>query len=83
MPIIVEWTFDDGTKEKQYIPAEIWKSNENEVTKVFAKQKKVVNILVDLDKETADVFLDDNTFPRVDSKSRFDSFKKGNWLLKN
>ena len=78
MPIIVEWTFDDGTKEKQYIPAEIWKSNENEVTKVFAKQKKVVNILVDLDKETADVFLDDNTFPRVDSKSRFDSFKKGN-----
>jgi hypothetical protein len=78
MPIIIEWTFEDGTKEKQYIPAEIWKSNENEVTKVFAKQKKVVNILVDPDKETADVFLDDNTFPRVDAKSRFDSFNKDN-----
>lgn len=76
MPIIVEWTFSDGTKEKQYIPAEIWKLNENEVTKVFVKEKEVVNIVVDPDKETADVYLEDNTFPRVESRSRFDDFTK-------
>ncbi len=75
MPIIIEWTFKDGTKEKEYVPAEIWKLNENQVTKVFVKAKEVTNIVIDPDKETADTFLDDNTFPRVESKSKFDKYK--------
>ncbi len=75
MPIIIEWTYKDGTKEKEYIPAEIWRRNENQVKKVFAKEKEVVNIVIDPDKETADVNLEDNVFPRVESKSKFDKFK--------
>ena len=29
------------------IPAEVWRENENEVTKVFIKDKEVINILLD------------------------------------
>ncbi|WOK06165.1 M1 family metallopeptidase [Imperialibacter roseus] len=75
-PVIIEWTYADGTKEKEYIPAEIWRHNEHEVTKVFAKNKEVVNIQLDPDKETADVELDNNVFPRQDVKTRFDQFKE-------
>jgi hypothetical protein len=76
MPIIIEWTFSDGTNEKEYIPAEIWRKNENQVSKVFVKEKEVVNIIIDPDKETADINLEDNVFPRKEVRSRFDSYKK-------
>ena len=35
MPLIVEWTFKDGTKEIDRIPAQVWRYNEKKVvTKV-------------------------------------------------
>ncbi|MEP3389530.1 MAG: M1 family metallopeptidase [Reichenbachiella sp.] len=74
MPIILEWTYEDGSKEREYLPAEIWKKNENVVTKVFAKNKKVTNIVVDPNQETADVATENNVFPRVENNSRFDNF---------
>lgn len=75
MPIIVEFTFEDGSMERQHIPAEIWRQNEYEVSKVFAFDKEVVNIEVDPDKETADVDTDDNVFPKKEQPSKFDEFK--------
>lgn len=75
MPLIVEWTYEDGSKEEEYIPAEIWRYNENEVTKVFAKDKRVINISLDPNKKTADTNTDDNNFPRIQSASKFDQFK--------
>lgn len=77
MPVIIEWTYADGTKEKEYIPAEIWRLNETQVTKVFAKSKEVVNIALDPNKETADVAIENNMFPRQDVPSKFDQFKDG------
>jgi hypothetical protein len=76
MPIIIEWTFKDGSKETQKLPAEIWRKNENEVTKVFAKEKQVVNIIIDPNSETADVDTSDNFFPRIEKFSKFDRFKR-------
>ena len=73
-PLIIEWTYEDNTKEIQRIPAEIWRFNEKEVTKVFIKDKVVKNIKLDPFKETADVNLEDNNFPRVQIKSDFDRF---------
>jgi hypothetical protein len=78
MPVIIEWTFKDGTKEIERIPAEIWRTNENSFTKVFAKDKEVVNVVVDPLKETADINTDDNMFPRVEKESKFDELKKKN-----
>jgi hypothetical protein len=78
MPVIIEWTYKDGSKEIERIPAEIWRFNESTVTKVFVKEKEVVNIALDPMKETADVSTDDNVFPRPAAQpSKFDQFKKG------
>ena len=77
MPLIVEFTYEDGSKEVEYIPAEIWRQNEKEVTKVFVKDKEVVQIALDPNRETADVDEKNNFFPRKIIPSRFEMFKKG------
>jgi len=76
MPVIIEWTYKDGTKETDRIPAEIWRVNESKVTKVFAKEKEVASVTVDPQKETSDITPDDNVFPRVAQPSKFDELKK-------
>ena len=76
-PILIEWTYADGAKEMEKIPAEIWRMNENQVIKTFMKEKEVVNIVVDPNKMTADVNTEDNVFPRKAPESRVDKFKQG------
>jgi hypothetical protein len=77
-PLVIEWTFKDGSKEIERIPAEIWRINETQVTKVFVKDKEVTNILLDPNFELGDVELTNNTFPKKAGDSKFDQFKKGN-----
>jgi len=77
-PLIIEWTFEDKSKEIDRIPAEIWKLNENEVSKVFVKEKKVINIKLDPYLETADTDMSDNNFPRLEIRTNFDKFKRKN-----
>ena len=76
-PLLIEWTYEDGSKEIEQIPAEIWKINEKEISKVFAKDKKVTNIVLDPNKMTADTNTENNVFPREASASRVDKFKSG------
>jgi hypothetical protein len=77
MPVIIEWTYADGTKEIEKIPAEIWRTNERKVNKVFIKDKEVVNVVLDPNRELTDVNLQDNVFPKPSgTPSKFDSFKK-------
>ncbi|ELR68126.1 Zn-dependent aminopeptidase [Fulvivirga imtechensis AK7] len=74
-PLIIEFTFSDGTKTTEHIPAEIWRMNEKEVTKVFAFDKEVANIVFDPKEETADTEADNNIFPKRNVPSEFDKFK--------
>jgi hypothetical protein len=76
MPVIIEWTYKDGTKEIEKIPAEIWRVNEQKITKVFVKQKEVVNMVLDPKQELTDVNMRDNVFPKRAETSKFDDFKK-------
>jgi hypothetical protein len=78
MPLVIEWTYKDGSKEIERIPAEIWRTNEQEVTKVFIKEKEVVNVFLDPNAELADVNPENNVFPKKPADSKFDQFKKGN-----
>ncbi len=77
-PVIIEWTFKDGSKELERLPAEIWRLNEFEVKKVFVKEKEVVNIVIDPNLETADVNTGDNVFPKKPAVSKFEEIKKKN-----
>jgi hypothetical protein len=72
----VEFTFKDGSKQLEKIPAEIWRYNESEVTKVFSFEKEVVNIVLDPNRETADTDLGNNTFPKKSTESKADQLKK-------
>ena len=78
MPVIIQWTYKDGTKEIERIPAEIWRSNESVVKKVFVKEKEVVSVVLDPLKETTDIGESDNVFPRTNTPSKFDQFKSKN-----
>ncbi len=75
MPIIVEWTFKDGTTQVDRIGANIWRKNENKVTKVFLKDKEVVSIKLDPMRETADINEKNNTWPLTQEASKFQLFK--------
>ena len=75
MPIIVEFTYKDGTKERKTYPAQIWRYTDDEVTKVFSSSKQIESIVIDPDLETADVDISNNSFPREKS-DKFDKFKK-------
>ncbi len=72
MPIIVELTYEDGTKETQTFPAQIWRMNDNEVTRIFATSKAVSKIMIDPKEETADVDVSNNSWPKEQVKSKFD-----------
>lgn len=74
-PVILEWTYKDGSKEVEKLPAEIWRTNEVEVKKVFLKDKEVINVVVDPGLETADVNVSNNVFPKKPSANKFDQFK--------
>ncbi|MFC2186825.1 M1 family metallopeptidase [Fulvivirgaceae bacterium LMO-SS25] len=76
MPLILEFTFTDGTTEMRKIPAEIWRLNENQVSKVFKFNKEVASIRLDPFRETADVEEYNNHWPRNLQPSRFDAFKQ-------
>ena len=77
MPIILGLEFQDGTTEKMYIPAEIWRRNPHRVSKllVFEKGRELSQIIVDPDWETADADLENNYYPRRITPSRIEAFK--------
>ncbi len=75
MPLIVEYAYADGSKEKITYPAQIWRLNDKEVSRAIASDKEIVAITVDPDLETADVDTTNNSWPREVEESDFDKFK--------
>ncbi|HEX8333369.1 MAG TPA: M1 family metallopeptidase [Segetibacter sp.] len=76
MPIIVEWTYKDGTKEVDRIPAQVWRLNENRVIKSFMKDKEVASIRLDPMRETADIDETNNKWGAIPAEpTRFELFK--------
>ncbi|MCB9322837.1 MAG: M1 family metallopeptidase [Lewinellaceae bacterium] len=76
MPVIIEWTFKDGSTEIERVPVEIWRKNENSFQKVFVKDKEVTAIRIDPYKETADIDTSNNDWPVRELPSRFQVFKQ-------
>ena len=75
MPIIVEYEFEDGSKKRVKYPAQIWRKNDKEVSKVISSDNKIINISLDPDLETADIDTSNNSWPRKEENSEFDNFK--------
>ena len=75
MPIIVEYTYVDGTTKTETFPAQIWRLNDKEVRRVVASDKEIIKITVDPKEETADIDTTNNIWPPQEQKSEFDQFK--------
>ncbi len=75
LPILVEYTYEDGTKDFKHYPAQIWSKNDDAVKKVIASDKAIVEIHIDPNLETADVDTSNNVWPRKE-KSEFDLKKE-------
>jgi len=77
MPIIVEFTYKDGTKETERMGAQIWRKNENKVSRVFISRKEVASIKLDPMRETADINETNNFWGNVSAEpSKFSLFKQ-------
>ena len=75
MPIIIDISYADGTSERKTYPAQIWRYDENEVSKVLKSDKEIVGIVVDPDLETADVDTTNNAWPKEAQQTDFEKFK--------
>jgi len=75
MPLIIEWTYKDGTKEEDRIGVNVWRKNENKVVKTFLKDMEVINIKLDPYRETADIDEKNNVWPVVSEPTKFQLFK--------
>lgn len=76
MPIILELTFADGTVEELRLPAEIWRKSPDKVKKLLVFDKELQQIEVDPKWETADVDIENNSYPRKIIRSRLEMFKE-------
>jgi len=84
MPILLEVTYADDSKQEIRLNAEVWRKNAKKVTRMLITDKIVKSVAVDPHWETADTNMDNNHFPRRIEKSRFDLIKgkKGRDLMK-
>ena len=78
MPIILDFTFSDNTNKIVKIPAEIWKKNSSQITKVFAFDKEVNSVELDPFMETADTDRSNNFWPPKMEPSKFELYKYKN-----
>ncbi|TDO77852.1 hypothetical protein EV143_10385 [Flavobacterium chryseum] len=72
MPILVEITYEDGSKDNYQYPAQIWRKNNDTAKKVYATSKAIKSIQVDPKLMTADIDVTNNSWPKVEEKSKFD-----------
>ncbi|MBC7398528.1 MAG: M1 family peptidase, partial [Mucilaginibacter sp.] len=76
MPIIVEFTFTDGSKMIDRIPAQIWRLNEQKASKFYMHDKEVASIKLDPMRETGDIDESNNVWGTMPKPSKFAIFKQ-------
>ncbi len=75
MPLILEFTYEDGSKEVRRIPAEVWVKNNEEISKIFITDQKIFNIVLDPFLETADTDVSNNYWPPRAQPTRYQLFE--------
>lgn len=76
MPIILELKFKDGSTEEVRIPAEIWRKNSQQVSKLLILDKELVAVELDPHWETADIDVNNNSWPRKVAHSKLELYKR-------
>ena len=74
-PIIIDIKYEDGETVRKKYPAQVWRKNDNEVRKILTSNKKITEIVLDPDNETADIDERNNSWPKKEDQTDFDKFK--------
>lgn len=74
-PLPLTLTYADGSSEEYLVPAEIWRYNAVEVTKLFVRKKRLVSVELDRNHLIADADKVNNITPRRIEQSRIELFK--------
>ncbi|HEX5005528.1 MAG TPA: M1 family metallopeptidase, partial [Hyphomonadaceae bacterium] len=82
-PLPLKITYEDGAVREMMIPAEIWRMNNEKVTKLFVEPKKVVSIEVDARHQIADADPSNNAYPQRVAPSRLEVFRQTNPTARN
>jgi hypothetical protein len=75
MPIILEFTFEDGSKLYDKSSAQIWRHNEEKVSKTYYFNKKLKSIQLDPMRETADIDTSNNLWSSSGTNSETSKFQ--------
>ncbi|MBT8485013.1 MAG: M1 family metallopeptidase [Phycisphaerales bacterium] len=75
MPLILAIEYESGRTEELRIPAEIWRKDNERVSKLLLANEPIVRIELDPHLETADIDLSNNTWPPEPVESRFRLYK--------
>lgn len=62
MPLLVTFSFNDGSTQEIRYPVEVWRFPHRPVKKMYGFEKELVKIEIDKNKETADVNLGNNVW---------------------
>ncbi len=76
MPAILAIEYTDGTTEELRLPAEIWRHDPTQASKLILTKKEIQSLALDPHLETADANPDNNHWPKKPIKSRFQLFKE-------
>ncbi len=73
LPLTIEYA--DGSSRERMIPAEIWRRDTTEVTRLFIESKAIAAISLDDAHQTADADYSNNRFPPKIQASRLELYK--------
>ena len=76
MPLIVEYTYADGSVKNITYPPEIWRKNSKEVMMVISSTSELTNVVIDPKMETADIDTTNNSWPKKEQDNEFDKMKE-------
>lgn len=71
MPIILKINYTNDSSEWLRFPAEIWRYNNERVSRLILSDKKIESIELDPYQETGDINTQNNRFPRIVQEKRF------------
>ncbi len=75
MPILLKIKYENGSEEFLRLPAEIWRSNSQKISKLILAKDRIKSLQLDPQWETADADVENNHWPSRPVKSRFRLFK--------
>ena len=74
-PLPLTINYADGSTEDYLVPAEVWRYNAREVTKLFIRDKRIASIELDRNHLIADADKSNNVTPRRIAQSRIELFR--------